>query len=110
MSNDQLHNLMLDALRRGMLMMRGGQLKTGEQNRISSSSCENLTEIKRRLCQRILSGDFAKEQKVQILLAVVHIAGFETIGAQNNGCLVDITNWNDEQVKKLSDVINFASK
>lgn len=92
---------MLDALRRGILMTRGCK----PQNSTPELS---LVEQKKRICHSV--NQLPYDQKLQICLAIVRISGFESLGRHNNGCFVDITNWNAEQLKKLSDVIQFVSK
>lgn len=100
-SNETIYNLMLDALRRGILMTQGCKI----QNNPSELS---LIEQKKRICQSV--NQLQYDQKLQICLAIARISGFESLGRHNNGCFVDITNWNADQLKKLSDVIQFASK
>lgn len=101
-STETMHNLMLDALRRGILITRGCSLAPTSHERI------NLVEQKKHICQNI--NQLTREQKIQVLLAIVHIAGFEAIGEHNNGCLVDISDWDATKIKRLSDVIQFTSK
>lgn len=98
---EMMHNLMLDALRRGILITRGCAVdRVGQE--------VNLIEQKKRICRD--TDQLPHDRKVQILLAIVRIAGFEAIGEHNNGCLVDITNWDAAKIKRLTDVIQFASK
>ena len=94
---------MLDALRRGILLSMGRSVANVTNKKI------DLVAQKKRICQNI--GQLTThEQKIQVLLAVAQIAGFEAIGAHNRGCLVDITNWDYARIKRLSDVILFVSK
>jgi hypothetical protein len=79
-----------------------------ETNVANPGSKINLIEQKKRICQNI--NQLTREQKIQVLLAVVRMAGFEAIGEHNNGCLVDITGWDAQQIRRLSEVIQFASK
>ena len=100
---ETMHNLMLDALRRGILLSMGRPIANVAYEKI------DLVAQKKRICQTI--GQLTThEQKIQVLLAVAQIAGFEAIGAHNKGCLVDITTWDQAKIKRLSDVIQFASK
>ncbi len=92
---------MLDALRRGIAVSRGYVPTSAGYNKVS------LTEQKKRICQLV---NLTHDQGLQILLAVAHIAGYEAIGTHNRGCLVDLTDWDENQVKRLSDVIQFALK
>jgi hypothetical protein len=103
MSNEALCNLMLDALRRGILLSRG--CAPIEE---TASEGMSLNDQKKRICQ--CASQLTHDQKLQVLLAVAHIAGFEALGAHNSGCFVDITRWTAAQIKQLSDVIRFASK
>lgn len=100
-SNEIMFNLMLDALRRGILIARGHIVSSGVPNEIS------LIEQKKRVCQSIIQ--LSDDQRLQVCLAIVKIAGYEALGEHNNGCFVDITDWDAGQIKKLSDVIQFAS-
>lgn len=101
-SNEAIFTLMLDALRRGILIARGCAPA------IDQTSKTNLIEQKKRICQNV--NQLSHEQKLQVCLAIVKIAGFEALGEHNNGCLADITDWDAAQIKKLLDVIQFASK
>ena len=100
-SNEIMFNLMLDALRRGILIAQGHTSINQQPNAIS------LIEQKKRVCQSI--AQLSYDQRLQVCLAIVKIAGYEALGEHNNGCFVDITDWNQVQIKKLSDVIQFAS-
>ena len=103
MSNEALYNLMLDALRRGILFSRGCVVQDANAREKIS-----LIEQKKRVCNSV--NQLTRDQKIQVLLAVVNIVGFEAIGAHNSGCFVNITDWDEAQIKKLADVIRFASK
>lgn len=101
-SNEAMFELMLDALRRGILISHGRAPPSASREKI------NLIDQKKRICQNI--NQLTHEQKLQVLLAVVRVAGFEAIGAHNNGCFVDITDWDAAKTKRIMDVMQFASK
>lgn len=99
---DNLDNLMLDAIRRGMLFSRGMSTQYETKNEV------NLSVLKKRICHDV--NRLTREKKIQVLLAIVRIAGLEAIGVYNNGCMIDITKWNASMTKNIADVIQFASK
>ena len=113
--SEMMYGLMLDALRRGILMSRmtppqwtrdgapASSLMRGQDRKM------NIIEQKRRLCQNVAQL-MTHKQKMDVMLAIVRIAGFEAIGKHNNGCLVDITGWDSDKVRYLTDVIQFATK
>lgn len=92
---------MLDALKRGIRIARG------DDARADTASVSTIV-LKKSICQGI--NMLQREQKLQVLLAVARIAGIDAIGVHNNGCLVDITDWDDARTKEIADVIQFASK
>jgi hypothetical protein len=97
-----LDNLMLDAIRRGILFVRGIGIQNEPKNEI------NLSVLKKRICHDV--GRLTREKKIQVLLAVVRVAGLEAIGVYNNGCMVDITKWSAPMTKNIAEIIQFASK
>lgn len=111
-ANETICNLMLDALRRGILLARGVDAQHGARGDCESNgskrSAINIVDLKKQMCQSVMTLTY--DQKMELLLAVVHIAGYEAIGAHNNGCLVDITNWDAAKMKRLDDVIQFITK
>lgn len=102
MSDENLHKLMLDALRRGILKMRGiGVMRASEA--VAPSGPRKID-----LCR--IAGSLTHDQGLQVLIAVVRICGIEAIGAHNNGCFVDITDWDSNMIKQLNDVIQYVIK
>jgi hypothetical protein len=98
--NVDLDSLMIDALRRGILLSHGKPHVIEENvsiNQLRASICKNGPQLSR-------------ENGMKVLCAISTIAGIDAIGAFNNGCSVDISYWTREQLIKLNDVIRFVSK
>lgn len=102
---DPLHELMLDALRRGILLSRG--IDAGASASSARASRTQLVDKKRRIATDINS--LSRDQKITVLLAVARLAGIEAIGLISNGCIVDITEWEEAKVDELMKVIEFVS-
>jgi tetrahydromethanopterin S-methyltransferase subunit F len=98
-TNEKLREMMLDALKRGIKSARGED---------SRSVAVSTIVLKKSICQNI--NMLQRDQKLQVLLAVARVAGIDAIGVHNNGCFVDITDWDDAMTKEIADVIQFASK
>ena len=93
---------MIDAIRRGMLFTRGVGAQSEPKNEM------NLSVLKKRICHDV--NRLTREGKMQVLLAIVRVAGLEAIGVYNNGCMIDITKWSAAMTKSVAEVIQFASK
>lgn len=91
---------MLDALRRGM-MQHSSATAPG-----TPAQPTNLEVHKKKLQMDV--NRLTHEQKMQVALAIVRLVGFESLGTYNNGCFVDITDWNFEQVKKINDIVQYC--
>ena len=115
--------LMLDALRRGIIISRPNKLpdaRAGDCHdraiapmRAGVAGAEtaipmSIIERKKRICQGVAT--LSRDARIQVLLAVARMAGFESIGAHNGGCFVDITDWDEARTAQLADIIQFASK
>lgn len=112
-TNESINNLMLDALRRGILFSHRITQEKGARTALASvgasssaSASSALNEQKKRLGVEVER--LSPENKIQVALAVVRIAGFEAIGAYNNGCFVDVTDWTVEQIKRISDIVQYC--
>ena len=111
MSVDPLHELMLDALRRGILMTRGANKAPADgatRHASRSKSRAHLDEKKKQMCRDI--NTLTRDQKIQVLLAIAQLAGFEAIGAHNGGCLVDITDWDMARVTKIINIMQYVTQ
>lgn len=100
-TNEAICGLMLDALRRGILASHG----LPEKKTLNAREEISLIEQKKRAM--LLIGQLSTAHKLQVLCAIVHIAGFEAIGAHNNGCLVDITDWDAGRVTRLLEIMQY---
>jgi hypothetical protein len=100
-TEESINGLMLDALRRGILLSRGGEIAQEKPD-------IGLSNQKRMICQIVST--LMKDQKMQICLAIAHIGGIESLGEHNQGCHVDLTDWDAAKIKKLMDVIRFVMK
>jgi hypothetical protein len=98
--NNDLDSLMLDALRRGILLSKKGSAVVKEST--------NLNHLRASICKN--GPQLSRENGMKVLCAISTIAGIDAIGAFNNGCSVDISRWSLEQLTKLNDVIQFVSK
>lgn len=100
--SEQIYREMLEAFGRGLIASRGlSRTETTESKNILAH------ERKRKVLQMI--GSLERDQKLQLLMAIVQIAGVDAIGEQSNGCFVDLTTWEDKKVVKLIDVIEFIT-
>lgn len=102
-TDEQIHDLMLDALRIAYIRLRGGSRPAGDRA-MSSSVSEKIKFMSVHMNQL----DY--EHKMQVCLAVVRLAGFEALGEYNCGSFVNMSEWTPEQVDGLYKIVQFSMK
>jgi len=107
-SLDSLRDLMLDALKRGIMSMNNIKNSPVDERGRQSRPALGIIAMKKAMCSDVMH--ISREARVRILVAIARAVGIDAIGTHSNGCLVNITDWNDEITKTVFDVIQFATK
>lgn len=102
---DDLDALMLDAFRRGMIMVYSG---APSQSPDISRESLSLDQLRSQICNSTLR--LSPANKMKVVRTVAAIVGIDAISSYNKGCLVDITHWTRDQLNRLNEVITFISK